>query len=81
MLCQILLESLNKDNEMGRAYSTHGRDWKCIQNSVRKPKQRRLLENLETDEKIILELILRKQSGKVWTGCIWLRIGISGGPL
>jgi hypothetical protein len=21
----------------------------------------------------------RKQSGKVWTGCIWLRIGTSGG--
>jgi hypothetical protein len=27
--------------------------------------------------RIILEWILRRQDGKVWSGCIWLRIGIS----
>jgi hypothetical protein len=34
-------------------------------------------ENLGVDGKIILEWIF----GKVWTGCIWLMIGISGGLL
>jgi hypothetical protein len=38
-------------------------------------------EELGIDGKIILEWILEKQSGKVWTGCIWLRIGTSVGLL
>jgi hypothetical protein len=38
-------------------------------------------EELGVDGKIILEWILGKQSGEVWTGCIWLMIGASGGPL
>jgi hypothetical protein len=33
------------------------------------------------DGKIISEWILRKWGGKVWTGYIWLRIGIIGGLL
>jgi len=39
------------------------------------------LEDIDVDEKIILEWILGKWSGKVLTGCIWLRIGTSGGLL
>jgi hypothetical protein len=35
-------------------------------------------EELDADLRIILEWILRKQGGKVWTGCIWLRIRTSG---
>jgi hypothetical protein len=31
--------------------------------------------------KIIFKWILRKQGGEVWTGIIWLRIGIGGGLL
>jgi hypothetical protein len=31
------------------------------------------------DEKIILERILGENSGKLWTGFIWLRTGTSGG--
>jgi hypothetical protein len=31
------------------------------------------------DVKIILECILRKWGGKVWSGCIWLGIRTSGG--
>jgi len=31
--------------------------------------------------KIILEWILGKQGGTVWTGCIWLRMGTCGGIL
>jgi len=38
-------------------------------------------ENLDVDGKIILEWTLRKQGRKVWTGCIWLRTGTSGGLL
>jgi hypothetical protein len=38
-------------------------------------------EELGVDGKIILEWILQKEGGKVWTGYIWLRIGISGGML
>jgi hypothetical protein len=38
-------------------------------------------ENLDIDEKIILELTLEEQGGKVWAGLIWLRIGINGGIL
>jgi hypothetical protein len=39
------------------------------------------LEDLGINGKIILELILGKYSGNVWTGCIWLRVGTSGGLL
>jgi hypothetical protein len=34
---------------------------------------RRWEDNIRTD--------LSELGGKVWTGCIWLRIGTSGGPL
>jgi hypothetical protein len=46
-----------------------GKMRKAYSISVGKP------ENLGVDGNIILEWIL----GKVWTGCIWLRIGTSGG--
>jgi hypothetical protein len=38
-----------------------------------------LVEDLmrRATRKIILEWILGKQGGKMWTGCIWLRIGAS----
>jgi hypothetical protein len=35
--------------------------------------------SLGSPREIILEWILEKQGGKVWIGCIWPRIGISGG--
>jgi hypothetical protein len=31
------------------------------------------LEDLGVDRKIILKWILEKESGKLWTGCIWFR--------
>jgi len=37
-------------------------------------------EDLGVDEKI-LEWTMRNWGGKVWTGCIWLWIGSSGGLL
>jgi hypothetical protein len=39
------------------------------------------LEDMGVVEKIILEWILGKQGGKVWTGFIWLKKGTSGGLL
>jgi hypothetical protein len=38
-------------------------------------------EDLGVDGKIILEWILGKQGGKLWTGFIWVGIGTSGGLL
>jgi len=38
-------------------------------------------ENLVIDGRIILEWILRKFDGKLRTGCIWFRVGTSGGLL
>jgi hypothetical protein len=38
-------------------------------------------EDLGIDGKKILEWILGKYGGKVWTGCTWLRIGTRGGLL
>jgi hypothetical protein len=35
-------------------------------------------EDLGVDERIILEWILGKYGGRVWTECIWLRIETSG---
>jgi hypothetical protein len=39
------------------------------------------LEDLGIDGRIIVERILWKFGGKVWTGFIWLRLGTSGGLL
>jgi hypothetical protein len=36
-------------------------------------------EDLDVDGKIILEWILGKYGGQVWTRCIWLRRRTSGG--
>jgi hypothetical protein len=38
-------------------------------------------EEVGVDGNIILERILGNWGAKVWTGCIWFRIGTSGGPL
>jgi hypothetical protein len=38
-------------------------------------------KTLGVDRKIILEWILGKLGGKLWIGCIWLRIEASGGLL
>jgi len=38
-------------------------------------------EEVGVDGKIILEWILRKRGGDVWTGFMWLKVGTSGGCL
>jgi hypothetical protein len=44
-------------------------------------KRRDHSKELGEDENVISEWILGKQGGKVWIGCIWLRIGTSDGLL
>jgi hypothetical protein len=48
---------------------------------VDKLEGRENLEDLGGDGKMILEWLLGKLHGRVWTGCIWLRIGITGWPV
>jgi len=65
---------------MGETRSTHWSDEKCIQYfGWKKVKGRVHLEDLGVDGRIILEWILGKFGGRVWTEFIWLWIGTSGG--
>jgi hypothetical protein len=45
------------------------------------PKGRDYSGDLDVDGRIILEWILGRYGGNLWTGYIWLRIGSSDGPL
>jgi len=45
------------------------------------PKGRDHSEDLNVDGRILLERTLGKYGGKLWTGCIWLNTGTSGGLL
>jgi hypothetical protein len=45
------------------------------------PKGRDHSKDIVIDGMIILEMIFKMQDGKVWTECIRLRIGTSGGLL
>jgi hypothetical protein len=44
-------------------------------------RERSHLEDPGIDSRIILKWILRKWDVVTWTGCIWIRIGTSGGHL
>jgi hypothetical protein len=46
---------------------------------VEYPAGKRRLGDLGVDMRIILKWIIRKYGGKLWTRCIWLRIGINAG--
>jgi hypothetical protein len=48
---------------------------------VRKPEVNRPLGRSGRRWKIIVEWILRKYGGSLWTGCIWFRIEVIGGLL
>jgi hypothetical protein len=48
---------------------------------VGKPEGKRPLGRARRRWKGNTRMILGKWGGKMWTGCLWLRIGTSGGPL
>jgi hypothetical protein len=66
---------------MGGVRSTRGREENALILRFESPKGRDLSEDQGVDGRIILECVLCKESGKVWTRYIWLRIGIGGGLL
>jgi hypothetical protein len=66
---------------IGRTCSAQGRDGNAYSTLVGKLSIRHSSEELDIGTRIILERILNKHGGKVWTGFIWLRIGTSGGLL
>jgi len=59
---------------MGRTCSIHGRDEKwCTKFWLENLRGRDHSGDLGTDGNMILEWMLGKQGGKMWTGFIWLR--------
>jgi len=65
---------------MAETCSTQGKE-RCIKILVGNLKRREHSEDLGVVGRVILEGILRKQVGRVWTDFIWPRIGTSGGLL
>jgi hypothetical protein len=63
------------EDEMGSACSMH------MKSNQENMKEREYWEHLCVDRSIILTWILQKCNGKVWSGFIWFRKGISGGLL
>jgi hypothetical protein len=66
---------------MGRSCSTHGDEENSCRILVRKPDGKRPLVRPRRRRVIILNWILKRQDGVVWTGLIWLRIRNTGGLL
>jgi hypothetical protein len=57
----------------------HGRDGEMHNNIlVGKRDVKKQMEDMGVDGKTILEWIVRRQDGKLWTECISLRIGTGG---
>jgi hypothetical protein len=55
---------------MDRACSTHGENRNAYRMLVGKPEGKRPLEDLDVGGRIILERILERYDGVVWTGLI-----------
>jgi hypothetical protein len=66
---------------MGIACSRHGGKGNACRILVGSQKERDHLEDLHIGGRIILNLILERQDGVIWTGVIWLMIRTSGGLL
>jgi len=66
---------------MGGSCNTHGRDEIVYKILVGKRERRTHLEDVGVDGGIILECVLLKWGGKVWSRLNWLRTETSGGLL
>jgi hypothetical protein len=66
---------VNKSRKMkGKACTMYGTNKKCIYNCGQKTQRE------ETTQKLGIDGHIRTILGKGQTGCIWLRMGTSGGP-
>jgi hypothetical protein len=61
------------EDEMGRHVAWMG--------ELRSSERKRPLGRHRHGWEYNIRMDVRKPGGSVWTGCIWLRIGTSGGPL
>jgi hypothetical protein len=59
---------------MGKVCGTYGKRG-SHRVLVGKPEEKNNLGDLSIDEMISLKCVFRKQSGRLWTGFIWLRMG------
>jgi hypothetical protein len=66
---------------VGGACSTYGEIICIYRGFAGKPERKNHLEDPGVDGRIILRWIFRKWDVRAWTGLMWLRTGIGGGPL
>jgi hypothetical protein len=67
-----------EENDMSGTYSIMGEMRKYTEPCLRRLKGRDHLEELDIDMTKILDCVLEKLDGRVWTGYIWLRIRTRG---
>jgi hypothetical protein len=72
------LGDLVKEDEMGRARSTHLTDKKCVKNFGRKPEGKTPVGRRRSRREDNIRIYVMEMD---WTGFIWLRIGTNGGLL
>ena len=70
-----------KNNKTGRACSTYGEKTGAYRGWWGNQRETDHWEDLDVVRRIIVRCIFRKWDVKAWTGLIWLKIGIVGGPL
>jgi hypothetical protein len=66
---------------MGGAVARMGKMGSAYKVLVGKPERKIPLRRPRRRWKDNIRIVLMEIGWKVWTGCIWLRIGVSGGPL
>jgi hypothetical protein len=80
-LHQILFTLSREGGKMGDTSRTHGKDETCRRFWSENLKGEEHAEDPRVDGRIILDWILGKYGGHLWTGFVWLRIRTNGGIL